>query len=152
MKMIVPKMHWRKFQRLAGGLKKDPRFALENQDVENGYVKFRSESRLRLLQQILEHHNTGALPVSTIKRNAISAAKMEKLGFNMKAFFASLESVRGPDSNGFYTSQCPSCARRGGDSDKDHLAVIPEEGVVHCFSGCNFYDVIDGYYNKEEKA
>lgn len=142
-------MHWRKFQRLAGGLKKDPRFALENQDVENGYVKFRSESRLRLLQQILEHHNTGALPVSTIKRNAISEAQMEKLGFNMAAWIASLEGVRGPNADDFFQARCPSCASTGGDTGKDHL-VYTLEGAIHCFKGCNFFSIIRGYYKEDE--
>jgi hypothetical protein len=151
MRIVVPKMSLRDYLELAGDLKKDPRFNFSNQDLEQGWVKFRSEDRLRMLGHILDYHNTGRLPPSTIKINAVSESKMEKLGFNFKAWQESLGEVRGPDSNGFYTGQCPSCARRGGDSDKNHLA-FTGEGVVHCYAGCEFFSIIDGYYKKEEKA
>ena len=143
-------MHWRDYLEIAGDLRKDPRFVLSNQDLEGGYVKFRSEERLRMLNQILDYHNTGRLPASTIKLDAITESKMAKLGFNFKAWRDSVGEVRGPDSNGFFVGQCPSCARRGGDSDRNHLA-FTNEGVVHCYAGCNFFSIIDGYYNKEEK-
>lgn len=142
-------MHWRDYLDIAGGLRKDPRFVLSNQDIEDGFVKFRTQARLRLLNQLLEFHNHGRLPPSTLKIQAVSASKMAKLGFNFKAWRDSLGEVNGPDSNGFYTGQCPSCAKRGGDSDSNHLA-FTDEGVVHCYAGCKFFSIIDGYYQKEE--
>ena len=77
-------------------------------------------------------------------------AKRDKDGFNMDAWIASLESVRGPDSNDFFQARCPSCARTGGDRGKDHL-VYTLEGVIHCFKGCSYYSIILGYV-KEDKA
>mgnify|MGYP005989494795 CR=1 FL=1 len=147
MKIVVPKMHWRDYLEIAGSLRKDPRFVLANQDLENGYVKFRSEKRLLLLRDLLEYHNTGRLPVSTIKLDAVSAAKRAKIGFDMEAWIASLGQVRGPDTNGFYTGQCPSCASKGGDTDRNHLAYT-DDGAIHCFAGCNYYAIIDGFYQK----
>jgi len=77
------------------------------------------------------------------------SSKMKALGFNREAWIASLEGVRGPDSNDFYQARCPSCARSGGDTGKDHL-VYTLGGVVHCFKGCNFFSIIQGYYKEDE--
>jgi len=150
MRIKVPKMHWTDYLEIAGGLKKDPRFVLSNQDIENGYVKFRSEKRLRLLTEILEYHNTGRLPVSTIKMKAMTDAKMKKMGFEFEAFIQSLPNPKGPDGNGFYQTRCPSCAKTGGDTGEDHLCYTMD-GVIHCYAGCKFFDIVDGYYKKEEK-
>ena len=149
MRMKVPKMPVRDYLDLVRGLRTDPRFHLSNQDLVGGFVRFRSEARLRLLTEILDFHNYGITPPSTIKKNADMSNKMKDLGFNREAWIASLEGVRGPDSNDFFQARCPSCARSGGDTGKDHL-VYTLEGVVHCFKGCNFFSIIQGYYKEDE--
>lgn len=149
MKMKVPKMPVRDYLILSRKLRTDPRFHLSNQDVSGGFVRFRSEKRLRLLQDLLTHHNSGWLPASTIKKKFDMKAKMDSLGFNMEAWIASLEGVRGPDSNNFFQARCPSCASTGGDTGKDHL-VYTLGGVIHCFKGCNYFSIIQGYYKEDE--
>lgn len=150
MRMKVPKMPVREYLTLARKLRTDPRFHLSNQDVSGGFVRFRSEKRLILLRDLLTYHNSGWLPPSTIKKKANMSKMMEDLGFNREAWVSSLEAVRGPDANDFFQARCPSCARNGGDSGKDHL-VYTLEGVIHCFKGCKFFSIIEGYY-KEDKA
>jgi len=150
MKMKVPKIPVRDYLILSRKLRTDPRFHLSNQDVSGRFVRFRSEKRLILLRDLLTHHNNGWLPPSTIKKKFDMRAKMDKDGFDRAAWIASLEGVRGPDANDFFQARCPSCARGGGDTGSDHL-VYTLEGVVHCFKGCNYYSIIEGYY-KEDKA
>ena len=147
--MKVPKMTVSDYLELSRPLRTDARFHLSNQDVEGGFVRFRSERRLMLLSEIITHHNSGWLPASTIKKKFDLKAKMDGLGFNMVAWVGSLEGVRGPDSNDFFQARCPSCARAGGDTGKDHL-VYTLEGVVHCFKGCNYFSIIQGYYKEDE--
>ena len=87
--------------------------------------------------------------MTTLKKKFDMKAKMDGLGFNMAAWVASLEGVRGPDSNDFFQARCPACASTGGDTGKDHL-VYTLEGVIHCFKGCNFFSIIHGYYKEDE--
>lgn len=155
MRMIVPRMTLTDFFVLAGDLKKDPRFHISNQDWRGGHVYFADLTRLGVLKDIMDYHNfrdesadvvlKGWKPVSTLKRNAMTAAKMDKLGFDLKGFMASVERLKGPNSDGFYHARCPSCARVGKDSDYNHC-YITEQGVVGCFSGCSFKEICEGFY------
>jgi hypothetical protein len=147
-RVIVPKVQVESFLRLTCKLRNDPRFHLSSQDVRDGMVCFRPPEGFRVLSEIIIFHNTGWLPPSSIRLKKISKAKMANLGFDMPGWIQSLESSRGPDSNNFYTSRCPSCARKGKDSDKNHLAYT-HEGVVHCHAHCKFFDIIEGFYNKD---
>ena len=36
---------------------------------------------------------------------------------------------------------------KGGDTDRNHLAYT-DDGAIHCFAGCNYYAIIDGFYQK----
>ena len=150
-RVIVPKVPLESFLRLTRNLRNDPRFHLSNQDVRDGMVCFRPPEGFRVLSEIISFHNTGRFPPSTIQLKRVSKAKMDNLGFDMPGWVQSLEAARGPDSYNFYTARCPSCAKKGKDSDKNHLA-FTHEGVVHCFSNCSFFSIIDGFYNKEVRS
>ena len=52
MRMKVPKMRLDEFLELSKGLGQDPRFTLVNQDIEDGFVKFRSEERLNTAERL----------------------------------------------------------------------------------------------------
>lgn len=142
------KMKFEQFTELAKDLKKDPNYLLVNRDLRNGTVYFSTDTDLKVLTSMIEYRNTGRLPESVILKMKVSQAKMEKLGFSMVAWSKSLEKLKGPDSGGFYQARCPSCAKRGGDSDSNHL-VYTLEGVVHCYAGCKFFDIIAGYYKED---
>jgi len=150
-KNTIPKVPLEDFTKMTKGLAKDGDFRLVNQDLRNGYIYFTGQNGPKKLQQLIAYYNTGRLPPSTIHTMRISAAKMKSLGFNMKSWIASLGDVKGPDSGGFYQARCPSCAARGGDSTGNHL-VYTEEGVVHCYAGCKFIKIIDGFCKKEESS
>jgi hypothetical protein len=148
-RVVVPKVPLEQFLELSKNLRGDPRFHLTNQDVRNGMVCFRTPEDFRVLNEIIDYHNTGRLPASTVHQKKVSRAKMDKLAFNMQDWIDSLEPAKGPDGNDFYQTRCPSCARRGRDADGNHL-VYTLEGVVHCYAGCKFFDIIDGYYKGDE--
>jgi hypothetical protein len=149
-RVIVPKVPLESFLMLTRDLRSNPRFHLSNQDVRDGMICFRTPEGFRVLSEAIDFHNTGMLPPSSIYKKKVSEARMKKLGFDMPAWIESLESAkqRGPDSNGFYTTRCPNCARKGKDSDSNHLAYT-HEGVVHCHAHCKFFDIIYGFYNAE---
>ena len=94
MRMKVPKMRLDEFLELSKGLGQDSRFTLVNQDIEDGFVKFRSEERLNTLKDLLTYHNTGMIPYSTVLRLAKTAKQMKDLGFVYETWKAGLENVR----------------------------------------------------------
>lgn len=149
----MPKMTLREFLELSKDLRADPRFHLSNQDLVAGFVRFRSEERLRLLQEMLTYHNDGWLPPSTIKKKAIAKSALDKFGFNMAAFVKSLSAVSGPDGSGWYRAECPNCARLGKDQrSQGRLSFNPDLEIVHCHStACTWKDVVRGYI-KEDAA
>jgi len=149
-RVIVPKVPLESFLMLTRELRSNPRFHLSNQDVRDGLICFRTPEDFRVLSEIIQYNNEGMLPPSSIRLKKISKAKMANLAFDMPTWIESLETERsrGPDSSGFYTTRCPSCAKKGKDSDGNHLAYT-HEGVVHCHAHCKFFDIIDGFYNKE---
>ena len=152
MRMKVPKMSWRDFLELSNGLRADPRFALSNQDVENGFVKFRNTEALDRLKELLAYHNYGVMPISTIMKKATAANKLKELGFNFNTWRETLEEVRlkgHKDGVDWYVARCPTCADRGNPDTKGHGLNFSDEGVVYCHRGCNYYQII-GYVPTNE--
>ena len=133
--------------------KSDKRYLLSNQDVEGGRVKFRTQERLRLLQDLLNHHNgngAGNLSLARIEaREIVSEEFSAKIGFDRKAWEASLVGIKGPNQKGIYQGQCPSCAARGGDTGHDHLAYTSD--AIWCHAKCSFFDIIAGYYKEANR-
>jgi hypothetical protein len=153
MRMKVPKMSWRDFLELSKELRADPRFVLSNQDVEGGLVRFRTESRLNLLKDLLSYHNHGIMPVSTVQVKAVSAKKLKDLGFDFNTWRATLEEVRhkaNKDGVDWYVARCPSCADRGNPDTKGHGLNFSDEGIVHCHRGCTYWQVIGAEKPAEE--
>ena len=126
MKMKVPKMPVRDYLTLSRKLRTDPRFHLSNQDVSGGFVRFRSEKRLRLLQDLLTHHNSGWLPASTIKKKFDMKAKMDGLGFNMEADYSG---GRPPDVNTIEVCCRPAPALV---ATRAKTTSFTRRGVIHC--------------------
>ena len=138
-------MSWRDFLELSKGLRADPRFALTNQDVENGFVKFRNEKALTRLKDLLDYYNYGMMPISTIQKKAVAAKKLNELGFDLAEWRKTLEEVRFKGtSNGvdWYVARCPACAKRGDPDIKGHGLNFSDSGIVHCHRGCDYYDAI----------
>jgi hypothetical protein len=145
MRMKVPKMSWRDFLELSKGLRADPRFALTNQDVENGFVKFRNEKALTRLKDLLDYYSHGLMPISTVQKKAVAAQKLRDIGFEFEEWRKTLEEVRYKGtSNGviWYVARCPSCEGRGDPDIKGHGVNFSETGIVNCHRGCGYYDVI----------
>ena len=152
MRMKVPKMSWRDFLELSKGLRADPRFALSNQDVENGFVKFRNTEALDRLTELLTYHNYGVMPISTIMKKALAANKLRELGFDFNTWRETLEEVRlkgHKDGVDWYVARCPTCADRGNPDTKGHGLNFSDEGIVHCHRGCTYYQII-GYVPTNE--
>ena len=145
MRMKVPKMSWREYLELSKKLSTDPRFALSNQDVENGLVKFRNQSALKRLQELLDYYNHGVMPISTVQKKAVAAKKLKDLGFDFNTWKDTLEEVRlkaTKDGVDWYVARCPSCADRGNPDTKGHGLNFSDEGIVHCHRGCSYWQVI----------
>ena len=148
MRMKVPKMDLRVFLELSRGLGQDPRFALSNQDVEGGFVKFRNEERLNTLKDLLTYHNKGIIPYSTVVKIAKTAKQMKAIGFEYNAWKATLENVRyKADSNGvaWYVAKCPTCSadKPKGEDTKGHRLNFSEEGAIVCQARqCTYWEII----------
>ena len=147
MRMKVPKMRLDEFLELSKGLGQDPRFALVNQDIEDGFVKFRSEERLNLLKDLLTYHNTGMIPYSTVLKIAKTAQQMKDLGFVYKTWKAGLENVRfKANSNGvdWFVAKCPTCSadKPKGEDTKGHRLNFSEEGAIVCQARqCTYWEI-----------
>lgn len=148
MRMKVPKMDLRVFLELSRGLRQDPRFALSNQDVESGFVKFRNEERLNALKDLLIYHNRGIIPYSTVVRIAKTSQQMKAIGFEYNAWKATLESVRyKANSNGvdWYVAKCPACSadKPKGEDTKGHRLNFSTEGAAVCQARqCTYWEII----------
>ena len=145
MRMKVPKMSWRDFLELSKGLRADPRFALSNQDVEKGFVKFRNEKALDRLKDLLAYHNHGVIPISTVIKKAATAKKLREIGFDFNTWRITLEEVKPKghkDGVDWYVARCPTCADRGNPDTKGHGLNFSDEGVVFCHRGCTYWQII----------
>jgi len=155
----APKIAVAQYLEMSRDLKRDPRFHLSNQDVRDGSVWFTGPVDGEMMSRfidLLSYHNSkvdglSVLPYSTIRKNAFKSAKLKSLGFDFQGFIASLPPAVS-QSNGWYRTQCPNCARTGKSRSQGSL-VYNEEGIVHCHShSCKWHDVVDGFYNKEAKS
>jgi hypothetical protein len=145
MRIKVPKMGWRDYLELSKGLRADPRFALSNQDVEKGFVKFRSEKALDRLKDLLAYHNHGVIPISTVIKKAATAKKLRDSGFDFNTWRETLEQVKPKghkDGVDWYVARCPTCADRGNPDTKGHGLNFSDEGVVYCHRGCTYWQII----------
>ena len=146
----VPRMEIARYLTLAAPIRKLKRFRLCNQEVANGYVYFTDAAAVKRLNEMLRFHNTGERPVEYIQdkegnivRNDSTVTKDTK---NIFEYQDCLESVKGPDSAGWYTSRCPVCECKGAqvgevwDDTHDHFR-FREEGAFSCHSGCEGWEV-----------
>jgi hypothetical protein len=139
MRIIVPKMHWKVFLELTKGLSRDERFRLSNQDVESGMVKFRTEERLLLLNQILEYHNYGWAPPMVVKLSSAMKKAMKDLNFDVSTWMKTIENLSGPCDKGFYRGRCPVCGEK---DEKGYRLSFNLEGAVKCWGGCKYMEII----------
>lgn len=145
MRIKVPKMGWRDYLELSKGLRADPRFALSNQDVEKGFVKFRTEKALDRLKDLLAYHNHGVIPISTVIKKAATAKKLRDSGFDFNTWRETLEQVKPKghkDGVDWYVARCATCADRGNPDTKGHGLNFSDEGVVYCHRGCTYWQII----------
>ena len=105
---------------------------------------------VKRLNEMLRFHNTGERPVEYIKDkegNIVrSDSTVNKDTKNIYEYQDCLESVKGPDGAGWYTSRCPVCEFKGAelgevwDDDHTHFR-FREEGAFYCHSGCEGWEV-----------
>ena len=146
----IPKMEIARYLDLVAPIKKLKRFRLCNQEVSNGFVYFSDTAAIKRLNEILRFNNTGERPVEYIQdkegkivRNDSTVTKDTK---NIFEYQDCLESVKGPDGAGWYTSRCPVCEFKGAqvgevwDDTHDHFR-FREEGAFSCHSGCEAWEV-----------
>ena len=146
----IPKMEIARYLTLAAPIKKLKRFRLCNQEVAGGYVYFSDAAAVKRLNEMLRFHNTGERPVEYIKDkegNIVrSDSTVNKDTKNIYEYQDCLESVKGPDGAGWYTSRCPVCEFKGAelgevwDDDHTHFR-FREEGAFYCHSGCEGWEV-----------
>ena len=146
----IPKMEIARYLTLAAPIKKLKRFRLCNQEVAGGYVYFSDAAAVKRLNEMLRFHNTGERPVEYIKDkegNIVrSDSTVNKGTKNIYEYQDCLESVKGPDGAGWYTSRCPVCEFKGAelgevwDDDHTHFR-FREEGAFYCHSGCEGWEV-----------
>jgi len=146
----IPKMEIARYLTLAAPIKKLKRFRLCNQEVSGGYVYFSDAAAVKRLNEMLRFHNTGERPVEYIKDkegNIVrSDSTVNKDTKNIYEYQDCLESVKGPDGAGWYTSRCPVCEFKGAelgevwDDDHTHFR-FREEGAFYCHSGCEGWEV-----------
>jgi len=121
------------------GLGSAQRFGLSNQTLDNGFVVFNGAGGRKRLQTILDWFND-AKPPSGVYLKSYSVKAGE---FTVEGLQTHVESIRGPDDDGFYHGRCPSCVeKRGGDTGKDHFYANPNTGQVGCFAGCKKKEVL----------
>ena len=146
----IPRMEIARYLTLVAPIKKLKRFRLCNQEVAGGYVYFSDAAAVKRLNEMLRFHNTGERPVEYIKDkegNIVrSDSTVNKDTKNIYEYQDCLESVKGPDGAGWYTSRCPVCEFKGAelgevwDDDHTHFR-FREEGAFYCHSGCEGWEV-----------
>jgi len=107
-------------------------YALRHQRIEDGHVLFDTEKEMGRLEVLLHAHNSGEpLPfLMADGGNPVWEAR------------ESLVNLR-KSGNGWYSAQCPSCAKQGADGNgKNHLQV-KEDGGFGCVRKCKRKDILD---------
>ena len=127
------------------GVSSSKAFALVNQDVYNGEVYFRTAHKLKAFEALLRASETGFPPETEVYRKKVTEVNWDKEtdGLDIDTILACVENIRGPGHDGFYTGRCPSCAKDNRDSDTNHFRFNPEEMVIHCFAGCNRFQIVE---------
>jgi hypothetical protein len=127
------------------GVSSSKAFALVNQDVYNGEVYFRTAHKLKAFEALLHASETGFPPETEVYRKKVTEVNWDKEtdGLDIDTILACVENIRGPGHDGFYTGRCPSCAKDNRDSDSNHFRFNPEEMVIHCFAGCNRFQIVE---------
>ncbi len=127
------------------GVSSSKEYALVNQDVHNGEVYFRNAHRLKVFEALLRASETGFPPETEVYRKKTTEINWDKEtdGLDVNTIIACVENIRGPGHDGFYTGRCPSCAKDNRDSDSNHFRFNPEEMVIHCFAGCNRFQIVE---------
>ena len=139
----VPKMPLQQYLGLVEKLRSLKRFALVNQEVHNGYVYFPNVAAIHRLKELLRYENTGEKP-SEMTLKGGKTVNDKRFSVNVYENKDFLESVRGPDGAGWYTSRCPVCEHYGGDSDHNHFR-FREDGPFKCFKGCDGWKIIEWF-------
>jgi len=146
MTMKVPKMVVRDYLKLLRDTKvtASKEHALVNQDVRDGFVYFRTPGAILAFKTLLRASETGTQPEKEVMRNKIMEWNwdQETEGLTVGIVLERIENIRGPDGGGYYTGRCPSCAKRGKDSDSNHFRFNPEQSVIYCFSQCSRFDIV----------
>jgi hypothetical protein len=143
-KKEIPVLDYLKLLRDAG-VSSSKEFALVNQDVYKGEVYFRTAHKLKAFQALLRASETGFPPETEVYRKKTTEINWDKEtdGLDVDTILACVENIRGPGHDGFYTGRCPSCAKDNRDSDSNHFRFNPEEMVIHCFAGCNRFQIVE---------
>ena len=123
----------------SGKVTRSRAYGLVNQDVRDGTVYFRTGEQLKALRNLLQASETGIPPESEwiSQKASENAWKEASEGLTTQDVLNTVESLRGPNSGGYYLGRCPSCKEKGRDRDHNHLAFNPDERVVYCFSSCS---------------
>ena len=143
-KRQIPVLDYLKLLRDAG-VSSSKEYALVNQDVYDGEVYFRTAYRLKAFEALLRASETGFPPETEVYRKKVTEINWDKEtdGLDVDTILACVENIRGPGHDGFYTGRCPSCKKDGRDSDSNHFRFNPEEMVIHCFAGCNRFQIVE---------
>jgi len=146
----VPKMELAEYLTLVAPIRKLKRFRLCNQEVAAGLVIFTGAAGIKRLSEMIRFHNTGEMPVEYIKDKEGNTMKSDStVNKDTPKIFEyqdCLESVKGPDSQGWYTARCPVCEFKGAelgeiwDDDHTHFR-FREEGAFYCHANCEAWEV-----------
>lgn len=125
-------------------------YALVNQDIRKGVVYFRTAHKMKAFKALLTACETGFPPETEVYRQKVSEYNWDKStdGLTVEIILEKVENIRGPGHDGYYTGRCPSCAAKGNavgqvwDDDSSHFRFNPEDMIIHCFSGCNKFDIV----------
>jgi len=146
MTMKVPKMVVADYLKLLRNTKvtASKEHALVNQDVRDGFVYFRTSGAILAFKNLLRASELGTQPETEVYRQKTIDYEWDKEtdGLTVGLVLERIENIREPDGSGYYTGRCPSCAKRGKDSDSNHFRFNPEQSVIYCFSQCSRFDIV----------
>ena len=131
-------------------IRKLKRFRLVNQEVKNGLVYFSDTAAVKRLNEIIRFHNDGERPIEYILdkegKRVRNDSTVNKDTPKIYDYQDCLESVKGPDAQGWHTSRCPVCEFKGAevgeiwDDTHDHFR-FREEGAFYCHANCEAHEV-----------
>lgn len=146
----VPKMGIQQYLTLVQPIRKLKRFRLVNQEIKGGLVYFSDVASMKRLNEIIRFHNDGERPIEYIidkeGKKVRHDSTVNKDTPNIFEYQDCLESVKGPDSQGWYTARCPVCEFKGAevgqvwDDTHDHFR-FREGGAFYCHANCEAPEV-----------